>query len=215
MTLRNVKHLKLKHYSQFAEVHVQKAGPNAVCRREKEVLYRNMTARPRTPAPTIGAAVLAAKPLDVDEDELPPLLPVPACAPFVLLALDIMLLELEVEFAFPFTLLAFTKFAQPTVAMVSVSGIYNTILKCSAVETAEFMFSINVTRTSGRIRDHNAALSKEGLGTRSHAQIVVSVAVAVLALSQYVGLAPFANDSLMHQLTSQRSTQFRFHRTKS
>ena len=34
---------------------------------EKKILYKRRAAKPRRPAPTIGAAVATAKPLDVDD----------------------------------------------------------------------------------------------------------------------------------------------------
>ena len=47
--------------------------------KETKCLYKNIAAKPSTPAPTTGAAVLTAKPLDDDEDFEPLVfaLPVP------------------------------------------------------------------------------------------------------------------------------------------
>lgn len=72
-----------------------------------------MAAKPSTPAPTTGAAVLTAKPLDVEEDcELWLFaLPVPVC-----FCVAMVLLPAEVVVALDLTFSAFTKLAQAMAA---------------------------------------------------------------------------------------------------
>ena len=79
----------LTHYFRFLKTHVQNSLVNAKGKSKGKV-YKSMAARPRIPAPTTGAAVLTAKPLDEDDDALS--FPVAAAEPLVLLEAEGLLL---------------------------------------------------------------------------------------------------------------------------
>ncbi len=101
-----------RHYSRYSESHY------SLFRAEQlhHTNHRNKAAIPSTPAPTNGAAVLAALPAKVLEE---PDEPLPDEAEPLVEGIDVPdIVEVVVVWLFPETLLALMKFAQATAAPV-------------------------------------------------------------------------------------------------